>query len=108
MTDQAEMLKACTEVLEVLKYIEKEEYDKIPPDLIQFFEDNCDKSHKVDFEARKPIEENNLLKETYSLLAVLYRDYWATAEQRIIFDELLEQNDKKAKLEEYEKMLGEE
>ena len=108
MVDKDKVPKAYTEVLEVLKYVEKEDYDKIPNDVIKVFEDNCDKSYDFHFDARKTMEENNLLKETYSLLAFLYRDYWATPEERIVYDKQLERNEKKAKLEEYKKMLGEE
>ena len=38
--------KAYTEVIEILKHIPKEEYDKIPETEIQFYENNCDKNYK--------------------------------------------------------------
>ena len=36
--------KAYTEVIEILKHIPKEEYDKIPETEIQFYENKCDKN----------------------------------------------------------------
>ena len=38
--------KAYTEVLEIIKYLPKNEYDKIEKEKINFFEDNKDNSYK--------------------------------------------------------------
>lgn len=38
--------KAYTEVLEILKHIPKDEYEKIPKSEIQFYESNYDKNYK--------------------------------------------------------------
>ena len=37
--------KAYTEVLEILKYLPKEEYEKIPEERIEIFKNNCAKDY---------------------------------------------------------------
>ena len=45
--------KAYTEILEILKYIPKEEYERIPKEKILFFEENCDKNYEFKFDINK-------------------------------------------------------
>ena len=70
MTD-IEYANAYTEVLDILKYISKEDYEKIPKTKIQMFED-------------KTLEEQNVSEIAKMIIAILYRDYFATKEQRYV------------------------
>ncbi|MBQ7264548.1 MAG: hypothetical protein IJS61_00445 [Firmicutes bacterium] len=103
MLDLSKNPQAYTEVLEVLKHTRKEDYDKIPKEILKVFEENRDKTYDFHIDVEKELEEQNLLKETYAIIGFLYRDYWATPEERIIYDEKLKRNEKKAKLKEYSK-----
>lgn len=74
--------KAYKEVLEVLKYMSDEDVNKVPKDMIETFEVKQDKNHIFEVDTEKSIEEQNLLEETKDILANIFRDYWATEEQK--------------------------
>ena len=74
--------KAYKEVLEVFKYMSEEDVKKVPEDMILTFETKQDKNHTFKIDVNKSIEEQNLLEETKDILSNVFRDYWATPEQR--------------------------
>ena len=51
---------AFTEVLTILKFISKEEYEKVPLDIIEIIEDNCNQSYSVEYNQDKPLETKNI------------------------------------------------
>jgi len=63
------------EAKHVLKYLTKEEKDKIPVKIRRFITDYDDNEHVVDM--------NKLSKRTYALLAVIYRKYLAENKQQL-------------------------
>lgn len=86
--------RAFKEVLTILKYIPKEDFDKIPEDIIKTLEMNEDNSfnYKIDFS--KDFEEQDVSDVAKAILSNFYRDYWATEEERnqILKDEEIERN----------------
>lgn len=84
--------KAYTEVLEILKYIPKDEYSKIPQSKIEFYKKNMDKGYKYEFDPSTSISEQNILVETNGILVSLFKDYLATEEEKRKIDNLLERN----------------
>lgn len=93
--------KAYKEVLEVLKYMSQEEREKIPQKMIQMFNEKMDQNHKFKYDESKKFAEQELLIETKAILSNLFRDYWATSEQRERI--LLKQNRDRIKIEEQKK-----
>lgn len=87
--------KAYVEVLEILKYIPKEEQNKIPNQLIEVLKQNADKNYQYRLDTTQEFEKQNLLDETKAILAILFRDYWATDEERkqIVAKENLERRE---------------
>lgn len=83
MTD-IEYANAYTEVLDILKYISKEDYEKIPKTKIQMFEENSNKNYNFKYDVDKTLEEQNVSEITKMIIAILYRDYFATKEQRYV------------------------
>jgi len=82
MIDKLLMPKAYAEVLEILKHIPIEDFNKIPYEIIENMKLNMDKEYDfriIDFDN---FQGQDMLKETETILAVLFRDYWATEEQR--------------------------
>lgn len=73
---------AYKEVLEILKYISKEDYNKIPEKTIRAFEENADKNYQVSYNPNMTLVEQNISRKGRAVIAVLYRDYWASPEQR--------------------------
>lgn len=87
--------KAYTEVLEILKYLPQEELEKIPQEKIEFYERNCDKQYKFEFDISKPIDEQQTLRETNAVIVLLFRDYFATELQKEKLEKILLQNEEK-------------
>ena len=75
---------AYTEVLDILKYISKEDYEKIPKSKIKVFEENCNKNYNFTYDENKTLDEQNVSEITKVIIAILFRNYWATKEQRYI------------------------
>ena len=75
---------AYTEVLDILKYISKEDYEKIPKSKIKVFEENSNKNYNFTYDESKTLEEQNVSEITKMIIAILCRDYWTTNEQRYI------------------------
>lgn len=75
---------AYTEVLDILKHISKEDYEKIPKSKIKVFEENSNKNYNFTYDENKTLDEQNVSEITKVIIAILFRDYWATKEQRYI------------------------
>ena len=75
---------AYTEVLDILKYISKEDYEKIPKSKIKVFEENSNKNYSFTYDENKTLDEQNVSEITKAIIAILFRDYWATKEQRYV------------------------
>lgn len=85
-----EQMMAYTEVIEILKHMSKEDSNKIPADVIQYYKNHMDISYKFEVDETKTFKEQKLSEKAKIVLAILYRDYWATAEQK----EKIKQNEK--------------
>lgn len=86
--------KAYAEILEILNYLPKEEYYKIPNEKINYYIENKDNDHKFVFEITKPIEDQNILPETNALIVGLFREYFASDDQKEKINKILEHNEK--------------
>lgn len=73
---------AYSEVLEILKYIPVEDYNKIPKTKIELFETNANNDYTFTYDPNKTLEEQNVSNITKGIIILLFRDYWATENQR--------------------------
>lgn len=73
---------AYSEILEILKYIPVEDYNKIPKEKIELFEANADSNYKFIYDPNKTLSEQNVSSITKGIIILLFRDYWATDTQR--------------------------
>lgn len=73
---------AYTEVLEILKNIPFGDYKKIPKQKIQLFETYAKKDYHFSYHPEFSLEEQNVSEKAKTIIALLFRDYWATSEQR--------------------------
>lgn len=80
--DNIEYQNAFTEILEILTYISKEDYEKIPNHLIEIFENNSNKTYKFKYDYKKSLEEQGCSDITKTILSLLYRDYWADDDEK--------------------------
>lgn len=82
MISEALFPKAYKEILEILKYIPVDEYNKIPKNIIKNMEKKQDKQYQYEVTNLENFNNQPMLRETEAILSVLYRDYWATAEEK--------------------------
>lgn len=77
---------AFREVIEVLKYIPQDDYDKIPEDIIEVMEAYQDKTYDFKIDIDKEFKEQNISDMAKAILSNFYRDYWVSkgAKQKII------------------------
>ena len=73
---------AYKEVLEILKYIQIEDYNKIPKTKIELFETYSNKDYVFEYNPRKTLNEQNVSKTAKAIIGLLFRDYWATETQK--------------------------
>ena len=74
--------RAFCEVLEILRYIPKLDYEKIPLEIIEVMEDNCSNDYCVKYNPLLSLQEQNITEEARMIIAIFFRDYWATEEQK--------------------------
>lgn len=76
------MGREYNEVVEILNHVPKEDYYKVPKNMIQMFKANMEPNYFFKFDTKKTLNEQNVSKDAKTIIAILYRDYWATEEQR--------------------------
>lgn len=98
-----EYANAYTEVLEILKFISIEDYNKIPKEKLEVFQMNSNKDYLFKYNPEKSLDEQNVSKRAKAIIGLLFRDYWATKEQREKI--IKKQNYERQRIEEYKKTL---
>lgn len=92
--------KALSEVNIILAHTEKEVKDKIPEYFTQYIKENMDKNHRIKIQNNKELLEQNIMLETKQIIALMYRDYICTKDER---EKLIRQEKEKYKRIEKEK-----
>jgi len=80
--DNKEYAMAYTEVMEILKYLPDEKVKNIPEKELEFYKDNMDKEYHFKIDITKKLEEQEVSDTTKAILANIFRNYWATAEEK--------------------------
>ena len=73
---------AFKEVYDILENTDEELLKKIPTKFMQFVKNNMNLEYKTNIQKDIEIDKQELLKETESILALIYRSYWATSEEK--------------------------
>ena len=87
MVISLEQRQVYSEILEVLRHMDKIYVEKIPKKLIMFFYDNC--SLDYEFTMTKTIGEEKLNDKTLALLSLLHSNYWSSrkkSKEELIMD----------------------
>lgn len=95
--------RAYTEVLEILKHIPEDEYNVIPKTEIQFYENNCDKNYKYEYNESLELKDQTISREANAVIVSIYMNYFANDRQKSIINQILKQNEIKAEEEKREK-----
>lgn len=88
-----ELSKRFTEVIEVLQYLSYEEYDKIPRDIIEYIMKHKDSNYAWKYDTSKELYEQNLPKETISILAYINIEFLVNDAQKKYLKKVYRLND---------------
>lgn len=92
--------KAYSEIYEILNLMEAGYTDKVPNKFKELIISEKDNSFKPNIKIDTPLESQNLQKDTLTILAILYLNYWCESEQEEeelikLFNEVDKQNAEK-------------
>ena len=73
---------AYTEVYTILKDLNEEEFNKIPPEIIETIRINRNQEYLYELDDDLELKEQEMLPETKAILFNLFRDYLSTPEQK--------------------------
>ena len=82
MINTTNLSKTYKEVLEILIFVKEEDYNMIPKETIQIMLNNMDREYEFKITSYEDFKTKQLLYETELILAIFFRDYWATEEQK--------------------------
>ena len=84
---------AITEVLYILKYLPKDMTANIPTNFLNFLNENSIPDYKPDLDLSKGLDNVRLKHKTKILLAIIYRNYIWSEQERLDYDKILLQNE---------------
>lgn len=90
-----EFAEASAEINEIFKYLPKEEVEKIPSKLREFFKEVSSKDYVTNINPNIPLDKQQIKEKTKDIIALIYRNYWCSEEERKELDQKLIENDKK-------------
>lgn len=76
---------AFKEVWEILQNTDEELVSKIPQKFMNFLQKNMNNNYSTSINPDTQIDNQTILKETEAVLALIYRSYWATEDEKIKF-----------------------
>ena len=79
--------KAFKEINDILDNTDEELIKRIPIKFIEFIKNNMNKKYITNINTEIKISEQKLLKETESILSLIYRTYWANETEKKEFAE---------------------
>ena len=99
----SDMSNCYSEVIAILDQVREEDYNKIPKDIIETIKMNANPSYTFKYTPSKTLDEQNVSKEAKTIIALLFRDYWATPTQKEMIlakekrDRFIEEQEKQKK-----------
>jgi hypothetical protein len=87
--------KSLVEVEEILKHLVKEEFQKIPQEVIKNIQNNKNKEYIWKYDEKKSLKEQNVSKDTLAILAYINMEYLLDNKQKELMREIYKLNDKK-------------
>ena len=83
---------ACTEVLEILKCLPQDEYEKIPEYEIELLESQKDQSYKFSIDKSLQLQEISISKRANAIIVILWEKYFASQNEKEKLYSILKQN----------------
>ncbi len=73
---------AYCEILEILNHMEKEYVSRIPNKMLKFWKENASKDYDFKYDEEKSFKEQDISKKAKVILAIIYRDCYASPIER--------------------------
>ena len=80
--NQNNYANAFSEVLDILFHLPQEDFEKIPPSFIRKLEENSNPDYEFLYDPDKTLDEQDVLDETKTLIALICKDFLATPEEK--------------------------
>ena len=77
-----EYQKRLTEVDEILNHLSKEDYNKIPTNVIKYIKENKDSHYVWKYDSLKKLKDQNVSNDTIAILSYLNMEYLLNNEQK--------------------------
>lgn len=85
-TKDIEYSNAYSELLEIFKYLDKQDYNKIPKNILDMIHANSNKNYIFKYDTSKDLNNQSISSKTKEILAAFFCEYWATPEQKAQID----------------------
>ena len=84
---------AITEVLYILNYLPNSLTSNIPTNFLNFLNKNSIPNYNPNFDLTKGLDNVKLKNKTKILLAIIYREYICSEQERLAYDKILTKNE---------------
>lgn len=74
--------KSLAEVEEILKHLDRENYNKIPNEILEYININKDKKYIWKYDNSKKLKEQDVCDETIAILSYINMEYLLNEEQK--------------------------
>lgn len=80
--NEMEYKKAFKEVYEILKYVSNEDLRKIPSEILITIKENRQLNYEYKIDNINNFQNQEISEIAKAILSIIYRDYWATEEEK--------------------------
>jgi len=98
-----EYQEGISEVLDILKHMDKIYTNKIPEKFMNFLTENQSQTYKPKFNHSKNLNQLDIKEKTKDILGVIYLNYWSNEEEKKAYINKLKDNQEKYQLKAREK-----
>lgn len=103
ITDKNEIKKALVEVKVIINKLSRENYLKIPDNIISYIEKNMDNDYVYEYDEKKELGEQTLNRYTLPILAYINMEFLLNKKQRVFMKNVYDENDKRLEKELHKK-----
>lgn len=98
-----EFEKCLSQLDEILKYLNKEELEKIPYEIRKNIKEKKDKQYVWKYDETKKLEEQDINRKTIAMLSYLNIEYLLDEEQKLLMEKIHRFNEEKIEQEKAKK-----
>ena len=89
------MNRVLSEMKEILKYITKDMYNKIPDDIKNIINSYSSEDYEFKYDCSKDLKEQQISEDTKKFIGYLHYNYWADSESKKRIEDAWKKNEEK-------------